>query len=174
MNMKKMANVILCLFVGIVFFSGLVGLRTALTSKGLFATDMSQEAEGVRRVAGDVRLNGYDIEQDPYRWVKAKFVVSNLSAQGLKNIRVVCESYDAQARYLGSEKWLLAGVVPTGKTMEHNSLKRKFIHTRATDFQCYIARYDSILGSPSGNNGTEEEHRAERKDHAAEKDAEHH
>lgn len=172
--MKKLANVILCLFLGVAFFCGLIGLRTALTPKGLFVKGNRYGQETETRLAGDVKLDSYDLEQDPNRWVKAKFVVSNVSAKDVKNIRVVCEFYDPQAHYLDSEQWLLAGIVPAGKTMEHNSLQRKFIHTRATDFQCHLTRYGSSSGSHPGEHGTDEEHGNEHKKHDAEEAAEQH
>lgn len=117
-----------------------------MTPKGLFVNDNSHRGDGERRLLRDVQLKGYDLEQDPHKWVKAQFVVSNVSAQDVKNLRVVCEFYDPQAHYLDSEQWLLAGVVPVGKTMENNSLKRKFIHTRATDFRCSITGCMSRVG----------------------------
>lgn len=174
MNMKKMANVILCLFLSIAFLAGLVGLRTALTPKGLFVKDNSHREDSERRLSRDVQLKGYDLEQDPHKWVKAQFVVSNVSADDVKNIRVVCEFYDPQTQYLDNEQWLLAGVVPAGKTMENNSLKRKFIHTRATDFKCSIIGYESSKTSRSGSHGVAEEHASEDHGHINEKDDEHH
>ncbi|MBM9511403.1 hypothetical protein [Desulfogranum marinum] len=174
MNMKKSANVILCLFLGLVFFWGLVGLRNVLTPKGVFVKDNRYGQESETGLAGDVQLSSYDLEQDPNRWVRAKFVVSNVSAEDVKNVRVVCEFYDPQAQYLDSKQWLLAGVVPAGKTMEHNSLQRKFIHSRATDFQCHLTRYELIRGFHSGKHGTDVEHGNEHNDHAAEKAAEQH
>jgi len=173
MNMKKKANVILCLFLSIGFLGGLVGLRTALTPNGLFVKDNSHRGDGERRLSHDVQLKGYDLEQDPHKWVKAQFVVNNVSAEDVKNIRVVCEFYDPQAQYLDNEQWLLAGVVPAGKTMQNNSLKRKNIHTRATDFKCSITGYES-RASRSGSHGAAEEHASEDQGNAKGKDDEHH
>ncbi len=174
MNMKKMANVILCLFLTIVFSGGVVGLRTALTPKGLFVKDNSHRGDGERRLSRDVQLKGYNLEQEPHKWVKAQFVVSNVSAEDVKNIMVVCEFYDPQAQYLDNEQWLLAGVVPADKTMENNSLKRKFIHTRATDFKCSITGYESSSASHSGNHGATEEHASKDQGNTNGEDDEHH
>lgn len=144
MNMKNMANVLLCLFLGIAAAIGLVALSEGLTPKGLFVQEISDIEAGAVDPENQVVLLEYDLERKPRQMVQAHFVIQNGAETAIKNIQVVCDMYDLEQRYRDRDRWLLTGMVPVGEQRIFASVERRFIHTRAARLHCTVVGYDRV------------------------------
>lgn len=138
--MKKAANVVLCILIGIGVAFGITQLPGALTPKGLFAED-PKETDADKRL---VQLERFELEQDRDKWVKAFFVVHNGGTTAIKDVEILCEFYSADGYYRDQDKWVLYGEIPAGKVMGYKTMQRKFIHSQSANLKCRVAGYTSM------------------------------
>ena len=137
MRARFWANVGLCVLLGVLVVFGITRFSSALTPKGLFVTDPQPDPE-TAALLDKVRLVDYNLSEQENHMVQAAFVVSNTGQRDVKNLEVVCEFFDPEQRFVDRKTWLLSGRVPAGKTMQHTSVSRRFVHTRAANIQCRL------------------------------------
>ncbi len=147
MGKKFWANLALCVVIGGIFTFAVTNISSALTPKGLFVTEPKPSAE-IAALIPEVQLVNYRLSESPGRMVHADFVVRNSSDQDVKNLKVLCEFYGADGKFLDRKTWLLSGKIPAGETMQHNSVNKRFVNTRARGLQCSLVDFD-IVKAPS-------------------------
>lgn len=151
MGKKFWANLTLCVVLGALFVFALTSAGSALTPKGLFVTEPEPSGE-VAALLPKVQLVRYNLSEHQDKMVQADFVVRNSSEQDVKNLSVLCEFYGGDGKFLDRKTWLLSGTVPAGETRRHNSISRRFVHTRARELhrelQCALVDFD-IAEPPS-------------------------
>lgn len=140
MGKKFWANIFLCVFIGIVLSLVLANIGSALTPKGVLPPHFEPSAEAAA-LMDKVVLSDYTLTEAPGQMVSGKFVVTNTSGQDIKNVDVLCEFFDGSGKYLDREQWLLSGTVPTGKTMSHSSVARRFVNTASKKMKCSIVNF---------------------------------
>jgi hypothetical protein len=146
MGKKFWANIILCVFIGIVASAVLAKIPSALTPKGLLVTDPEPSAEAAP-LMDKVVLADYNLAENPGQMVNGEFIVKNTSDKDVKNIDILCDFYDGSAKFLDREEWLLSGRIPAGKTMRHASVARRFVNTGSKDMKCRIVNFE-VAGAP--------------------------
>ena len=147
MRARFWANVGICVLLGVLAVFGITRFSAALTSKGLFVTDPQPDPE-VAALLDKVRLVDYNLSEQANHMVRAAFVVSNTGQRDVKNLEVVCEFFDPEQRFVDRKTWLLSGRVPAGKTMQHNSVAKRFVHSRADSIQCRLVDL-ALAGEPA-------------------------
>jgi len=161
MGKKFWANLALCVVIGGLFTFAVTSISSALTPKGLFVTDPKPPAE-IAALMPEVQLVNYRLSESPGHMVQADFVVRNSSDQDVKNLKVLCEFYGADGKFLDRKTWLLSGEIQAGETMQHNSLNERFVNTRAKGLQCSLVDFDIakapsfVLHRSSGGHGDQE------------------
>ena len=139
MGKKFWANVILCVFIGVL--ASVVLANIHLTPKGMQVTDPEPSSEAAP-LMDKVTLADFKLAKGAEHVVMGEFTVSNISDKEIKNIDVLCEFFDGAGKYLDREQWLLAGRVPAGKTLHHSSAARRFVHTRSQKTECRIVDFE--------------------------------
>ncbi len=147
MGKKFWANLALCILIGGLFTFAVTSISSALTPKGLFVTEPKPSAE-IAALMPEVQLVNYKLAESPGQLVHADFVVRNSSDQDIRDLKVLCEFYGADGKFMDRKIWLLSGKIPAGETMEHKSLSRRFVNTRARGLQCSLVDFD-IVQAPS-------------------------
>jgi len=130
MSKQYWANLALSLILGLLAIFAVANLSTALTPKGLLATEPRPSAEAAALLP-QVVLAKYQVGESQDRVVEANFHVQNKSGKDVKNIEVMCEFFDEQGGYVDRERWLLAETVPAGQAVRLNQAARRFVNTRA-------------------------------------------
>lgn len=143
MGSRFWANVALCVVLGILAVLGLTRLSSALTPKGLLATEPEPSPE-VAALMRKVRLVDYRLSERPGHMVRAAFYVQNESDRDIKNISILCEFFDRNGRYVDRKLWLLADTVPAGKSDRHTMEQRRFVNTRANGLRCRLADFQVV------------------------------
>jgi len=161
--MKKEANVVLCILIGIGVAFALTKLPGALTPKGLFVEE-PKEGVGDQR---PVQLERVELEQDRDKWVKAFFVVRNGAPTAIKNVEILCEFYSEDGDYRDQDKWVLYGELPAGKAMGYKTLQRKFIHTQSANIKCRVAGYTPVSPAPPDHGASDHEAHDHDADHGS-------
>jgi hypothetical protein len=141
MGKKFWANILLCVFIGIVLSLVLANIGSALTPKGILASDPKPSAVAAA-LFDKVVLADYNLSEDQGQMVTGDFIVTNTSGREVKNINVQCEFFDGDGKYLDREEWLLSGRVPTGKTMRHTSVARRYVNTASKNMKCSIVDFE--------------------------------
>lgn len=146
MDNTKLANIAISLFFLLCCGLAVVNMSRALTPKGLFVKE-PVPSERAADLLSKVQLKRFQIGDGEGHVVKSLFEVQNSSGEDVKNIKVLCEFFDDHGEYLNRHLWLLSGVVPSGKTLENQSLQKKYLHTRAASQRCIIADFQ-VVGRP--------------------------
>ena len=139
MGKKFWANVILCVFIGVL--ASVVLANIHLTPKGMQVTDPEPSSEAAP-LMDKVTLADFKLAKGAEHVVLGEFTVCNISGKEIKNIDVLCEFFDSAGKYLDREQWLLAGRVPAGKTLHHSSAARRFVHTGSQKTECRIVDFE--------------------------------
>ncbi|MFA7454937.1 MAG: FxLYD domain-containing protein [Desulfobulbaceae bacterium] len=132
------ANLALCVFLGIVAIFGVAKIGSALTPKGLLVGEPRPSAEAAPLLP-DVQLTGYQLGETLDRVVEADFEIRNNSGHDIRNIRILCEFYDADNNYVDRKWWLLNEVVPAGGEVAISRAQRRYVNTRSHTLNCEIA-----------------------------------
>ena len=142
---KFWANLALCAILGGFLSFALTNISSALTARGLFVRESKPSAE-VAALLPDMYLLKYHLVEKRGRMVHADFIVQNNSDQDVKNFRVRCEFFGPHGKYLDRKIWLLGNKVQAGETLQYNLMSKRFVHTRASTYQCELV--DFSLDSP--------------------------
>ena len=143
MTRQFWANLTLCIVLGALVIFSITQISSALTPKGLFMDDPqpSKEAEAMMQ---EVVLTQFRLGEDPNKMVKADFVIQNKSVQAIKNIKVLCEFFDAEGAYLDQELWLLAETVPSMNDLKASTISKRFVNTKAQALFCAIRDFQVV------------------------------
>lgn len=140
MSKQYWANLALCLILGSLAIFAAANFSSALTPKGLLATEPEPSAEAAALLP-QVVLARYQVGESSDRVVEANFYVQNKSGKDVKNIGVMCEFFDEQGGYVDRERWLLAETVPAGQAVRLNQAARRFVNTRSRALNCRIVDF---------------------------------
>jgi len=147
MRIRFWANVGLCVLLGLGVVFGISRFSSALTPKGLLVSEPEPSPEAAA-LMDKVRLLDYNLSEQPGHMVRADFVVRNTSDRDVKNIEVLCEFFDGQHNYVDRKLWLLSGRVPAGKTMQHQSVSKRYINSRTAALQCRLTDF-ALVSEPA-------------------------
>ncbi len=137
MDKQYWANMALCVLLGGLAIFSAANISSALTPKGLLAFEQEPSAEA-KKLLQDVKLIKFEAGEDTSHSVRAQFSVKNGSDQDVKNIKVQCEFFDSNGKYLDQESWIIGVTVPAGNAKMYSSVTKRFVHTKAKALDCKI------------------------------------
>lgn len=125
------ANLIFCSVLAVLLIFAVTKIGSALTPKGLLASEPQPSPEAVFLLK-DVVITQYSIVQDKDHKVAADFYVRNNSSHDVKNVNVLCDFFDEKGKYLDREKWILSRIFPSGEEHKFASILERFVNMKGT------------------------------------------
>ncbi len=143
MEKKNLANLILCLIIGIFGWLALAKSGSALTTRGLFVRQPVPSPE-VSGLMPQIELKKYFILGKSGNKVDGNFLVHNRSTDDIQNIDILCEFFDTDGKYMDRSTWVLHDIFKAGEVQQYRAVQNQFIHTKAGAVTCKITNLQRV------------------------------
>ncbi|MDH4318311.1 MAG: hypothetical protein OEV64_07960 [Desulfobulbaceae bacterium] len=141
MSWEERANIVLCIFLGIL----VIFILSAMISPVGEQNHTEHEAQSFSApsvVSEKVLLSEQKLVRGPNNVVKAHFMVRNNSGRAINNITFQCVFYSDIGNEYGlevdRERWVFAGLLRDGGSMNYERADKHFINRQARSHTCVI------------------------------------
>lgn len=143
MTRQYWANMVFCIVVGALVIFSVTKIGSALTPKGLFASDPKPSPEA-EKILKDVVLTKFQLGEGLNNMVEADFYIQNKTDNNIKNVNVLCEFFDEKGMYRDRETWILAETIPAMHVLKISSISKRYVNTGARALNCSITDFQLV------------------------------